>query len=379
VFMPWLVAIGGWPGVISAREPHAWKVWSAEFLQFGTGRAANTTAGTKAELSDPVYYYVQMLVWIVPFTPTLIAGLFLPFLSGKSQAEVKPSAVERRGRWLMWLVLVGGLLMLSVPSEKKPRYALQLFPFAALLCATVWQEFMRWNAEKKLDLGGKAVLAAQGLFFLLPGLAGMVVVILAAFMELPKWLGGKAVGEAIHAASVPLALLLLIALSAAAWIFWRLMARGHLRQAGGLLPLCGFVFLLAMQTIYKSAPSTHTSTVREPVANAMAKMPAGAGVFTLTESRPWLPTLYFANHVIEPRTPEQLAAWAHESPTKDLCLVLITDEWVVGEKKYVPMQHLEEDLIAIERLSGRQRRQDSAWTDENRHTGIVTFPAAAPK
>ena len=224
VFLPWLVVIGGIPGILAAHTPGAWEKWYAELFQFGTGNAATAHAGTKAELSDPWYYYMQMFYWVTPLVPTFVAGLLLPFLPARS--EPPPSARERRGRWLMWMVLVGGLVLLSVPSEKKPRYALQLFPFAALLCGAVWQEFARLRKEQKVEPAAAAVLIAQALFFVVPAVvgigAGVWVWVMGSF---PKW---PVVAEAIRAVRPGVAVGLFAVLG--------VMARGSggKRRGGGL-------------------------------------------------------------------------------------------------------------------------------------------------
>ncbi len=197
-FMPWLIAIGGLPGIIPARFPEAWPKWLSEFKQFGTGQAAAITAGTQAQLTDSKTYYLQMFIWVIPLLPTFIAGLLLPFL--KSQSDPQPAPAERRGRILLWLILILGLFMLTIPSEKKPRYALQLFPYAALLCAAVWQEFQRFPTQKQLDLPAKILLAAQSLFFLVPGVAIVAAaLIVLATGSFPKY---DIVARLFHSAGI---------------------------------------------------------------------------------------------------------------------------------------------------------------------------------
>ncbi len=217
IFLPWLLVIGGIPGLIAGQQPTAWHVWYTELFQFGTGNSVNATQ-SKSDLTDPWYYYLQMFLWVAPLTPTLIAALVMPFMP--SNSEPQPSEKERHGRWLFWLVLVVGLVMLSVPSEKKARYALQLFPFGALLCASLWQEFRRLPANRKLELPAVLVLATQALFFIVPAAVGVIGVLSVGMKtELPHWAGGPATAEVLSSLPRPLSLVLFVAAVAAGIYF----------------------------------------------------------------------------------------------------------------------------------------------------------------
>jgi 4-amino-4-deoxy-L-arabinose transferase-like glycosyltransferase len=379
-FMPWLVAIGGLPGrgdawLIEPLAPevqNAWKVWKAEFIQFGTGQAANTTAGTKAELTDPPYYYLQILIWVLPLTPSLIAGLVLPFLP--SQGAPQPSDRERRGRWLLWLILILGLALLTVPSEKKPRYALQLFPYAALLCAAVWQEFARFPSSKKVDLAGGLVLASQALFFLVPAIGGILAALWVAFTgSFFKW---PVVAAAIRTAGIPLTLALLLALTTAGAFLWHLLARRRYAQGATLLPLCAWLFLLTIQCLYKGLPETHTNPAREPTEAALAQV-ADAPVATLKPFRPWLPTLFFANRILPARDTHEVATQLAQEPSQELFLVLVTDDAQGKSRTLVRMPGLD-DALATLAGSGRRPVEVAHWFDENRRTALFRIPPAPP-
>ncbi len=358
VFVPWLAVIGGIPGVIAAQQPTAWHVWYTELFQFGTGNSVNASQ-SKASLTDPWYYYFQILLWVAPLTPTLIAALVMPFL--KSSSEPAPSALERRGRWLFWLTLVVGLLMLSVPSEKKPRYALQLLPFAALLCAAVWQEFRRLPAGRKLELPAVISLVAQALFFVVPAVGGIVgVVWVAVSLELPAWMGGMAMVDVLRSLPRAMAMMLLLGAAVAGIYFWRVVARRQFGHAVVALAICSWTLVLAGQSMYRAEPSNHTNPARHPVEQAMS----GVGpypVYSLPGHRPWLPTLYYADRALPQLDVGTLIALAKESPEKPFSLVFILGNRVRNDPE------VEAELHALEAATHREPDYITAWYDADVH------------
>jgi 4-amino-4-deoxy-L-arabinose transferase-like glycosyltransferase len=383
-FMPWLIAIGGLPGkgdawLIEPRSPevqNAWKVWKAEFVQFGTGTAANTTAGTRAELTNSPFYYFQMLIWVLPLTPTLIAGLILPFV--RSQGEPPPSDRERRGRFLLWLILVLGLLLLTVPSEKKPRYALQLFPYAALLCAAVWQEFVRFPAAKKVDLGGGLVLVSQALFFLVPALAGLLTTLWVAFTGgFFRW---PMVAEAIRTAGVPFALLLFAGLAGTGAALWHLLANRRFAQGARVLALCAWLFLLTVQFLYKGLPETHTNPARAPIDAALRTMEPDP-ILTIGPYRPWLSSLYFSDRILPVCDPSQVVEQFARAP-RQVFLMLVTDTIDGKTKQVTRMPGLDALLASLEQQTSRRPEEIAHWVDEGRRTALYclskpTTPASS--
>jgi 4-amino-4-deoxy-L-arabinose transferase-like glycosyltransferase len=379
VFFPWLWVIG-------KQYPEAWARWKSEFIQFGTGNAENpAAAGTKEQLQKSKLYYLAMLAWVAPLTPTVIGGLLLPFLP--LQSDPQPAPRERRGRWLFWLVLVGGLLLLTVPSEKKPRYALQLFPFAALLCAAVWQEFVRLRdvdagpgfpvledaagrggdgrvKGRKLEPAAAIMLAAQALCFIVPGLAGIgAVVWMKAGWPLPHAL--ESARPALEAMARPWMALLFAVVAAGGAYLWHLQFRRRFAEALVWIGLCAWMLGMVGQGAYRLDPSTHTNSVHAPMAAALAAA-GDAPIYTFPggDARPWLSSLYFANRWMPELTAGQLAEIAAAKPAAPLWVMI-----VVGKGA-------EQQALALAAETGRQATIVGEWTDEGRHTVLLRLDPA---
>ncbi len=376
-FFPWLVAIGGLPlpgggghWLIAPRVQNAWHVWAAEFLQFGTGEAAQPGVGTKAQLTDPFYYYLQFLYWAAPLTPCLIAGLVMPFLPARKTAAPDPAG--RRAIWLFWIVTVGGLILLSVPSEKKDRYSLQLFPFAALLCAAVWREFAKLREDEPVDAGGKLVLAAQALFFIVPGICGIAIALCVAITgRFFKW---PVVADAVHAMGIAQALIAFMAVAAGGIWLWRVMARRRFLLTG-----CGVAFNAGLLTFccmwaYRAAPEMHTNPVRGPVEAAFANArQAGAtpqDFVTAKGDKPWLATDYFAGQILPEIDAPGAAAWAQTHPGEPLCIVAV-ESAIDFPRNTAGPSPTDRQIAAIERATGRKSAKLAEWNDEGRLTEML--------
>jgi hypothetical protein len=379
-FMPWLIAIGGLPGpsgdawIIEPLGPevrNAWSLWRSEFIQFGTGHATNSGAGTKAQLTDPPYYYLQMILWVLPLTPSLLAGLGLPFV--QSQGKPQPSDRERRGRWLLWLILVLGLALLTVPSEKKTRYAQQLFPSASLLCAAAWQEFIRFPPpaeRKRVDPAGALVLGAQALLFVVSGVAGLLATLWVSFADFPKW---PVVTTAIRTAGIPWALLLFTVLTFAGIYLWQVLVKRKFARGAVLLAFASWLMVLTLQFVYKGLPETHTNPAREP-AQAAVRAAGGAPILTLQPYRPWLPTLFFANRILPGFNAHEIGAYLTAHPPVsdggDIYLMLITDTFDRKTGTLTRWAGLEESLALVQQQTGRSAEEVAHWLDEGRRTAL---------
>ncbi len=357
-FFPWLYVIGH-------QYPDAWSRWKSEFIQFGTGHAVNpAAAGTKAQLQKSPFYYLAFLAWVAPLTPLVIAGLCLPFL--KSHADPLPADRERRGRWLLWLLLVGGLLLLTLPSEKKPRYALQLFPYAALLCAAVWQEFVRLRTDRKLEPAAILLLAGQAICFIGPGVAGLLAVVWIKCGFTPPAFLGSARG-ALAAMATPLFALLFALVAAAGIYLWHLQFRRRFAEALLWLALCAWGVGIVGQAAYRMDPGTHTNAVHAPLEQAL-RAAAGHPLYTFPggDVRPWLSSLYFADQALPERTLDQLIAEARAHPTDPLFLMFIDDH---GGSPLA---------AAFQAATGRTRTLLGAWEDEGRPTLLLRFDPPSP-
>ena len=370
-----------WFITIAIKYPAAQETWSRDLFKLATGRPT-PGAEVSASLRDPWFYYLQIFLWVAPLTPVFVAGLVMPFLP--STSDPAPAAPEKRGRWLMWLVVVMGLVILSMASEKKGRYALQLLPFAALLCGAVWQEFTRVRAGEKVKGAAALVLGAQGLCFIVPGVAGVVVALWVLMAGgLGPWSGatGAKVAATIAGAGAPVVAVLLLGVLACGLWLWHLLARQRFREATFVVALCACMLTFAGQWIYRGSPETHTNPAQMPEAKALESAGPQTAVYTLRRTdaetdagfRPWLSSLYFAGRILPPRNAEALAALARENPGQDLLLMLITGQWDRQQKHYVPLPAVDEELRKLEALTGREKEELGRWDDEGRVTMLLRF------
>jgi 4-amino-4-deoxy-L-arabinose transferase-like glycosyltransferase len=298
--------------------PGAHKKWVAEFLQF--------SAATGAEYQTSKWYYVGILGWVVPWTALLVGGLVMPWMKGSASASsAAPSDLERRTRWLFWLVLVLGAVILTVPTEKKPRYCLQLFPAAALLCGAVWQQFARVKTEARIKGAGAILLAAQplivwgmgvGIFLSLlvtyvwPGVTTDVGWLpkkaAAAVAEIPAtlrpgldFLGGPWVWVGIAV------VLLVLALAVG-----RLQGQRRFGAAFACFAAATWVLLLSFNWVYRGENFYHADPYRADAEKMVAL--AGSGpVYTLKGIySPWLHVVFYANQILPQKEVGELAELA---------------------------------------------------------------------
>ncbi len=309
VFAPWLF-------VVAARYHaqyggNAWAVWWRQFTRYASAR------GPQYHQTD--WYYLAMLGWVFPWTPALIAGLALPFLPVRS--DPPPTEAERRSRWMFWFILVAGLLLLTIPHQKKQRYALQQFPFAALLVAVVWQEFARLRRELVLESAARVLLAAQAIIFVGLGLGLLAAVPIisishhAPVYQPDHWTLMQAVALLKPALAVlgpigwSLIGLILVVLGV---LTWRLEFSRRFDRAFFTYALAGWIFTIAAYAGYMCGHGYQVSRYRKAT-RQMVALAAGHRIYTLTSDEPWLGVLYYANEILPGITVEHLAQMAGQS------------------------------------------------------------------
>jgi 4-amino-4-deoxy-L-arabinose transferase-like glycosyltransferase len=302
VFAPWLVAV-----TIRYHSEYggsAWHIWTRQFRRYVT------------VLPDTRWYYLAMIAWVFPWTPPLIAGLALPFLP--AQSNPPPTAQERRGRWMFWIVLVVGLILLTIPAQKKQRYALQNFPVAALLIAAVWQEFVRLKKELDLEAPAKFLLAAQSIMFAGAGVLVLILIpiVLAAHHPSPNHVGhwtamqaasllkpGLAVFTPVGWAVVGVVMIVL------GGVLWRWQFQRRFDRAFWIYAAAAWVFMLAMNWAYMAGPGYQQSRYRAAT-RQLVSVVKGHPIYTLMGDRMWLGVLYYAGEILPMKTPAQLTAIA---------------------------------------------------------------------
>ena len=362
VFLPWLLAIGHY-----YADYHPWQVWYREILQNSTA-VSNNPGQTAKDLHKTPFYYLLFFIYVAPHTPAFVAGLALPFLNRKAPADPRPAPTESRARWAFWLIVVGGLLFISCLAEKKDRYAMPLFPFAGLLCASVWIDFARLPKVKTIDLPAKILLLAQSLFFIVPPLAAIVGIIWSNVSALPKWAGAERTAHSLHTLPPAFAFILLVLTLASAIYYWRLLRDREFALSLVLFGITSGLFMLTVQCFYRADPATHTNPARFPAEEAASS--AGTDlIYTTNPFRPWLSTLYYINRPLPEENLPTLINLANHS-ADPFHLILITDE--DGKEKPGTQNFLK----SFEAATHREPDAISDWFDETRHTKLYRFAPA---
>jgi hypothetical protein len=100
---------------------------------------------------------------------------------------------------------------------------------------------------------------------------------------------------------------------------------------------------------------------------------AGGEVYTFASGdvRPWLSTLFFANHILPEETPQSLAAIANARPAQPIYIIALTDAG------HPPGAQAEQFLSQFEQLTGRHREELEHWPDDGRRTALFRFPPAS--
>lgn len=308
VFLPWLLAA-------AAQQPQAWLVWRGEFLQF--------TAAEGEEYRAVWYYYLCFFLVIFPWTVSLIGGLALPLFPARS--EPRPTAAEMRGRWLLLLVLVLGVVMLSIPHEKKQRYILQQVPIAALLIAALWLELQRLPHHTPLDWPAKLLLQCQAAVTIGMGVA-VLLMIAAALLPADAVTHGMAAlppGMRKGLIEAPAALHMAVAtLGVAGWLAIGLavlalgvvaaLAQGRRRFAAAFLChlLAAWVAMFAGYWTYRIG-GYQVSEYRAD-AEALSRLAGPNPIYSLPKTGPWLYTIYYANRTMPETAPAQIIAAAQQ-------------------------------------------------------------------
>lgn len=309
LFVPWLLAM-------ALRYPEAWAMWKGELWQYVS---AQPNGFNDPQLRDPLYYYALFFTWVFPLTPLLVGGLVLALFPRTFAPKLTDR--EQRGVRFFLLVGLGGLLMLSLAAEKKPRYALHLMPLAGVLGAAVWREFRRMRPAEKIEWPAALLWFAQGGVLIAGGLA-----MVAAPLALLGGPGGGFLGK-LRAGLAPN----LVGLPAAAWIglglvvasagvlFIRAVHRERATRAAVLLLLSAWVMELGWWAAYKQMPAYQHSEQRGPVEH-LATLVGRHPVYLVDQRQtPWLPLLYYMDRVIPVRSLEALLARTQHEP----CMVLV--------------------------------------------------------
>ena len=331
VFTAWAV-----PALL--RYPEAWSTWVREIWQ-NSSATSNNPAQTAADLKRPIHYYLQFFGWVAPHVPFFVAALVLPFMKDLTPPSAD-AAARRRARWAFWGITLGGLLVLTLLAEKKPRYAMPLFPFAALMCGAVWQAFLQTDPKAKLDLGTKVLLTIQIAVFAAVG-AGML---LAA--SLCEWVNNEAIlratdfhlhiGKSIFSLRPALSGVFEVINVAPLWATLGMGAvlivvslnmvhalrQGAFARAAAGAMIASVALVLGLQTMYRSFPANYTNPIRPLAQNALARA-NGQPVYTISGYRPWLSTLFYANRILPQLTPLELKALSQTRTAEPIYLLLI--------------------------------------------------------
>jgi 4-amino-4-deoxy-L-arabinose transferase-like glycosyltransferase len=349
VFAPWVIAV-------ATKHPEAWAFWKREFLKLSEARDPNAPAVT-LDTIRPWYYYLQAFVWTVPFLPLFVAGLCLPFIRPRTEAQrgLLP------GRWMAWIVTIGGFVLLSIPAVKEQRYAVQLLPFAALLCAAVIQELA--EAGETESPAARLTLELQLAFFGLPALAAGWAGIWMLFAgQLPSWAGGAAMSSAVSAIGrVSVILLGLILIALVLWVHDSYKRR-RLLGAGVAFILVAWFFAFGVNWMNRADPANHTNAFRPGVEQAVKIVGRSpAAIFRPEDIPPLLATAYYFDRAIPQLVPEWVVRLTTKNPTEPVYVL----EWSPVEQKE------SWQLAAVEQLTKRKSERVMTFEAEGRRLTVT--------
>jgi 4-amino-4-deoxy-L-arabinose transferase-like glycosyltransferase len=345
-FVPWLFAVSNQHEM--ARG--AWTVWKDELFGYADASDENDTR----------WYYLAMLVWVFPWTPALVAGLVLPFLPSKSDPSLTEQ--ERRARWLFWLVLILGLVLLTIPHDKKQRYALQQFPFAALLVGIVWQEFCRLRSSEPIDTAAKIFLAIQSLLFTIIGLLIAILIPLVLFAQpAPTWQDTHwTLSEGLAALQSGLAVLgpvgwavVAIVMIVLGVLLWRWQFGRRFDRAFAAYAVGGWLLMLGITWAYFGGTGYQDSEFKVP-SQELVQAAGGAPIYCFTDDSPWLPVLYYANRDF-PQTDLSLAKNAATQSSPIYVLTRDESPWI--ERLGLISMATHRDIRVIDRVDDGHYRQ----------------------
>jgi hypothetical protein len=272
------------------------------------------------------------------------------------------------------MIILGGLLILTLPSEKKLRYSLQLAPYICLLCAAVWQEFIRLDAKARVEPAAGILLWAQALFFIGPGIAGIIVAVWMRTIGYYKWWPN---GKQVVIDSGWLPVLACLALTALGIWHLRQEYRRRFIAAAISLAACAAVLMLTIQLVMHTIPAANINPTRF-AAEAAAAQVGNAPLYTLHEGRPWIHTLFFLNRPMHEISAAQLVEKAAANPSEPLYLVVVTANSGGKVNGTQPISAVASCLEQIQSKTGRTAQTRAEWLDEWRRTNLIYFPPAVP-
>lgn len=167
---------------------------------------------------QPPWYYVQLILWVFPWSLWLVGGLGHPFRE-KTQDL-------RRELWPAWWWFVWIVLVMSIPIQKHQRYIVPVLPAAGLVIAQYVLAYPRRAPQARLAL-------VHGI------LLGWASLALGLFLVFQEVLLAKGLLKRIEFPGIaPAAALALTAvLLVVAWLVVRAHVRGR-ALAAGLLTAC---------------------------------------------------------------------------------------------------------------------------------------------
>jgi 4-amino-4-deoxy-L-arabinose transferase-like glycosyltransferase len=311
-FVVCLVVTAPWFLVIEHILPGAHKTWLSEFLQYSAAKGA--------EYNPTHFYYFGILAWVMPWTALLIGGLAMPFMKAPPSSDEE--ADEGRHHLLFWLIVVCGAVLLTIPSEKKNRYALQLFPAAALLCAAAWQQFVRLKGNEKINGAASLLLAVQPIILTGMGLAvllGLLVTYaapgsVAHLPLLPQKAAAQVAGlpamlqPAFDFLGIVAWVIIGFVAVAMATVMVRMQRQRRFQMAFLAFVLGVWPVLLGWNWVYRGVKEYHANPYRAPT-QQMVKLVDGQPIYTLKKIySPWLHVMFFADRILPQETVDELVA-----------------------------------------------------------------------
>ena len=258
---------------------------------------------------------------------------------------------------MFWIVLVVGLILLTIPAQKKQRYALQNFPFAALLIAAVWQEFVRLKKNLTLEAPAQVLLAAQSIMFAGAGVLILILIPIVMFAHHPS---SNYVGHwtALQAASLlkpglaaltPLGwVIIAAAMIGLGILLWRWEFSRRFDRSFWVYAAAGWLFMLAMNWAYMDGRGYQVSRYRAETRQMISAV-HGRKIYTLMGDEMWLGVLYYANEIMPLKTPPELVTIAGH--TQGPLYILTRDEGVFRQQVHSIAQQTHRHIQIIDRIN----------------------------
>lgn len=254
--------------------------------------------------AKPIYYYLRLMIWALPWTPGLIAGLCQPFYSRVSRQRSRLLVA-----WVWFAVLFA---IVSLADAKDRRYIVPITPALAILVAQVWREQAdmadRTEPPERIDW----LRAAHWLVLTIVSLAIGPLLALQGGLVQAGWMAADELGGPISWMAGLTITGVLTVLALAGW-------RSHLRRpvrAAVVTAVWTMLVTTAVWHAYAGGPASKNAIKPEAerVAQCVGEAPLRFLQLTQSDRKPNEEFLFYSRKVVRPVTPSELSHYAAAAP-----------------------------------------------------------------